>query len=92
MASFYIYYRVAAGQEALARQRVQALQRQLLDVTGMRGRLLVKRGDPSLWMEVYEGVADPPAFERALAASVSAAHLESVLVAGAHRQIECFED
>ena len=92
MVSFYVYYRVAAGQETLARHRVDALQNQLVESTGVRGRLMVKRGEPSLWMEVYERVPDPAAFERALETAVSEGRLERVLAVGARRHVECFED
>ena len=45
----------AAGE---ARVRVDKLFDRLQQRCGVRGRLLTKRDEPNLWMEVYEGVAD----------------------------------
>jgi hypothetical protein len=88
--SYYIYYRVAQlGQaQVLARD----LQTSLKSRTGIGGRLLAKRNDPTLWMEIYEGVDDADAFEKGLAAAVSATDFATVLVTGGVRHLECFED
>ena len=56
------------------------------------GRLVRKRGDPSNWMEIYEGVRDAAAFEHNLALAVQAAHFENVMEPGSARHMECFED
>ena len=59
--------------------------------TGVRCRLLTKTGEPLLWMEVYEGVADRTAFTDLLARRVTECGIEALL-AGAPRHIECFQE
>jgi hypothetical protein len=87
--SYYIYYRVA--QPVQARALVREIQAALKGRTGIEGRLLRKHDDPSTWMEIYEGVDDIDAFEQCLAAATQATNFTAVLVAGAVRQMECFE-
>ena len=90
--SFYIYYRVAAGTYALARERVGVLQERVRRESGVRGRLLHKRGEDDLWMEIYEPVPDETAFAASLHAGVQELALNEVLVQGWSRRLECFED
>lgn len=66
---YYVWYRVLAAPDN-ARRAVAALQDDLAQQTGIRGRVLVRRDDPGTWMEIYEGVAAPAQFEPALAAAV----------------------
>ena len=87
--SYYIYYRVA--QPAQAHALVLQIQAALKTKTGIDGRLLRKRDDPSTWMEIYEGVGDFDGFEQCLAAAVQATNFADVLVSGV-RHMECFED
>jgi hypothetical protein len=89
-ASYYVYYRVRSGLETAARAGVGELLARLSRDTGVEGRLLTKRGEPALWMEVYEPVGATLAFERALQSHVEALRLEQYLVDG-RRQVECFE-
>jgi hypothetical protein len=89
--SYFIYYRVAAGRESRARKQVERLQAGLDRCTGVRGRLMTKRGEPNLWMEVYEAVGDPASFERALELALSENEFDSLLAAGSRRRVECFE-
>jgi hypothetical protein len=88
--SYYIYYRVA--QPAQARTRVRDIQAALKEQTGIDGRLLAKRDDPAMWMEIYEGVKNADAFERCLAAAVLGSDFAAVLAMGGARHLECFED
>lgn len=88
--SYYIYYRVA--QPTQAQTLVQHIQSLLKDASGIKGRLLRKRDDPSTWMEIYEGVSDVAVFEQCLAAAVQATNFAAVLVDGGVRHMECFED
>jgi hypothetical protein len=88
--SYYIYYRVA--QAAQAQTLVHHIQAILKEKTGIDGRLLRKRDDPSTWMEIYEGVGNIDAFEQCLAAAVQATNFAAVLVTGGVRHTECFED
>ena len=88
--SYYIYYRVATP--AQARKLVRYIQSALKVETGVDGRLLTKRDDPSMWMEIYEGVGDGGTFEQALGVILQSADFSSALAAGSVRHIECFED
>ena len=88
--SYYIYYRVAAP--AQARKLVRHIQSALKIETGIEGRLLTKRDDPSMWMEIYEGVGDGGKFDQALGVILQSADFSSALAAGSVRHIECFED
>jgi hypothetical protein len=87
--AYFIYYRVrhnAAG----ARVRVRAAQRDLASATGVRGRLLRKTDETALWMEVYEPVRAPAAFEAALADAVVRHGLNEILALGSQRKVERF--
>jgi hypothetical protein len=89
--AYYIYYRVAAEQSAVCGKKVGALLDAVRAATGISGRFMKKRGEPLLWMEVYESVDDPVAFEQALAAAVAASGFADCLQAGSGRRTECFE-
>ena len=89
--SYFIYYRVALGRESAAREHVERLQAGLHRSTGVRGRLMTKRGEPNLWMEVYEAVRDAGSFERALELALSDGEFDSLLADGSRRRVECFE-
>jgi len=90
--SFYIYYRVAAGAQALARERVGVLLERVRRESGVHGRLLRKRGESDLWMEIYEAVPNEQAFTASLDAGVQDLALNEVLMQGWSRRLECFED
>lgn len=66
---YYIWYRVP-GLHAEALRSIAALQDDVAARTGIRGRVLIRRDDPATWMEIYENVSLPAAFERELAAAV----------------------
>ena len=90
--SYYVYYRVADDAHTLAQQRVAALLEHVRIHGGVRGRLMKKRGEPDLWMEVYDGVADAARFEALLVSGGHELALDEVLMQGWSRRIECFED
>jgi len=87
---YYIYYRVAPGKSAHAKQIVDSIQEKVHENTGVRGRLLHRRDDPATWMEVYEGVADDRAFGAALADAVDKSGFSGVLADGSARITEVF--
>ena len=89
--SYYIYYRVDPAQMEAAESRIKHLLVAVEKATGSAGRRVTKRGEPNLWMEVYEGVADEAEFERELAAAVNRLKATEFLVSGSGRHIECFE-
>ena len=66
---FYVWYRVA-GDVASARAVVGTMMNDLARRAGIDARLLVRRDDPSTWMEIYEDVADAAAFEREMDAAI----------------------
>jgi hypothetical protein len=90
--AFYVYYRVDPVAASSARARVRQLFERLEQRCGVRGRLLAKRGDSHLWMEVYEDTGDPARFESAMRAEVVALNLDAILLAGHERRLECFEE
>ena len=65
--SYYIYYRVDPARAGACEPRVRELIKLVKKVTGVEGRLMVKRGEANLWMEVYENVPDESRFEWELA-------------------------
>lgn len=89
--SYYIYYRVAADRAPACAACVEALFSAVRRDAGIEGRLLTKRGEPLLWMEVYENIDDPPAFERALERASADSGIQQCLCADTARHVECFE-
>jgi hypothetical protein len=88
--SFYIYYHIKIGASAAAEKRIREMQETLTKRTGIAGRLLKKRGEPQLWMEVYENVAETGGFEQALNHAVEEYGLRLHLQPGSQRHTECF--
>jgi hypothetical protein len=88
--SYFIYYRVEPGAMDAARNRVLDAQACIAAQTGVRGRLLIKREEPGLWMEVYEAVPEAQGFEGALAEAARSFRLDDVLLPGTTRRMECF--
>lgn len=89
--SYYVYYRVDGKRAVEAEQAVLQLLDAVKQATGVAGRLLRKRTEPTLWMEVYENVRDDAKFESGLAAAVARLKADTFLQAGATRRVECFE-
>jgi hypothetical protein len=88
---YFIYYRVRAELDPDDIQAgVCAMQAALARRTGIAGRLMHRAHEEATWMEVYEGVSEPAAFEAALAAEVAAHDLDALVEPGAARHIERF--
>lgn len=68
--SYFVWYRLA-GDACEARSAVTAMMLDVAIACGVVGRLLKRADDPATWMEVYEAVDDPDAFERALAGALA---------------------
>jgi IMP cyclohydrolase len=64
--SYYVYYRVEAGRVASLQEQVRLLFRSVEAATGVRGRWMRRREEPTTYMEVYEDVRDEQAFEALL--------------------------
>ncbi|MDO8595145.1 MAG: DUF4936 family protein [Sulfuricaulis sp.] len=88
--SYYIYYRVDPARAEAAGPRIKQLLAAVQKATGTAGRRMTKRGEPDLWMEVYENVADEAKFEWELAAAVDQCQATGFLLPGTGRHIECF--
>jgi hypothetical protein len=88
--SLFVYYRVADAPDAAVRERVGAVQADLLATTGVPGRLLRRRDDPATWMEIYELVSDAGVFEQALDEALARHGFEALLAPGDARHTERF--
>ena len=88
MNHYYIYYRVSAKNADEAETLVRSMQARLACRSGISGKLLKKRDEAGLWMEIYEGVAEPERFERLLDQAVDEFDLAMFL--DGPRHAECF--
>jgi hypothetical protein len=89
--SFYVYYRVHPDKAVACRARIEELLAAVQEATGIQGKLMTKRGEPNLWMEVYENVADEAKFEWELAEAAGRLNVQEFLLTGTPRHMECFE-
>ncbi len=89
--AYYIYYRVRNHSAPDGLERARAFVRDVGAAAGVSAALLVKRGEPALWMETYEGVADPAAFEAVLAERVARWNMDELVAPGGERRIESFD-
>jgi hypothetical protein len=89
--SYYIYYRVAPERAESCETRVLQLFSTVKETTGIAGRLLKKRSEPLLWMEVYENVRDDAKFELELEQAALQLQIGGCLQEGSGRRVECFE-
>ena len=90
--SYYIYYRVQPERAASCKPVIRELMAAVQKATGIAGRLLGKRGEPNLWMEIYEDVVDDAKFEWELADAAGRLKVQEFLLPGSTRYVECFED
>lgn len=89
--SYYIYYRVAPERAEACELRVLELFSAIKQSTTIAGRLLRKRSEPLLWMEIYENVRDDAKFELELTQATAQLKLAACLQEGSARRLECFE-
>lgn len=85
---YYIYYRVSEKSANEAETLVRSMQARLACRSGIAGRLLKKRDEAGLWMEVYEDVTEPARFEHLLQQAVDEFDL-GMFIDGI-RHTECF--
>jgi hypothetical protein len=85
--AYYIWYRVRADDRE-TETVVRGMMARVACRAGVAGRLLKKRGEPRLWMEIYEDIADPEGFERQLARAVDEFDVE--MFCDDPRHAECF--
>lgn len=88
--SYYIYYRVDAAKSGSCAVAVEYVLDAVHRKTGVRGRVLKKRNEPLLWMEIYEHVGDEAKFEWELAEAVAGSGISALLQPGSGRHTECF--
>ncbi len=89
--SFYIYYKVDLARSSEAQQRSREFIAAVQNATQISGKLMKKRGEPALWMEVYEDIADAAGFETTLKQIAQNINVDEFLQSPAKRHIECFE-
>jgi Domain of unknown function (DUF4936) len=80
---YYIWYRIS-GDPARARTAVNELLREIALHAGVTGRLLIRRDDPSTWMEIFENVVDTTLFDTVLAESTERCGIEECAPGGRH--------
>lgn len=90
--SYYIYYRVDAAKTGACAVAVEYLLDAMHKKTGIQGRVMKKRNEPLLWMEVYENVTDEAGFEWELAEAVTGSGIGKLLQEGSSRHTECFSE
>lgn len=84
---YFVWYRI--GDDAAAvRAAVNAVLHDVSLACAVTGRVYVRRDDPSTWMEVWDAVADPVAFENALGRAIARHGLDALL--SGERHVECF--
>ncbi|HEY8251090.1 MAG TPA: DUF4936 family protein [Burkholderiales bacterium] len=64
--NYYVYYKVAPERLKEVRLQVEKLFAAIEEHSGVRGRWMRRRDDPTTYMEVYEGVADERGFDALL--------------------------
>jgi len=74
--SYYVYYRVDPGRVPTLRVQIEGILRSVEQATGVRGRWMRRRDEPSTYMEVYEDVVDERGFEALLERESAALGLE----------------
>lgn len=89
MFNLYVYYQLDPRHVDAAETLIRALMAQLACRCAVLPRLLKKRDQPLLWMEAYEGILDPDAFQQELARGVDEYDV-GVFVDG-ERHVECFQ-
>jgi IMP cyclohydrolase len=74
--SFFIYYRVDSGRLPALRHDVESLFGKIEAATGVRGRWMRRRDEPTTYMEIYENVRDGRSFEALLEQEAATLGLE----------------
>ena len=88
---YFIYYRVSADRAKACEARVLDLFSTVKQATNVTGRLLRKRREPLLWMEVYDNVRDNAKFALELEQAATQLKVAECLQEGETRKSECFE-
>jgi len=86
--SYFVWYRVNSNDRD-TETALRSMMARLACRSGVSGRLLKKRDELRLWMEIYADVADPVRFEHLLQQAVDEFDVE-MYIDGA-RCTECFD-
>jgi IMP cyclohydrolase len=76
LTSYFVYYRIDPARADALRKDVERIFDVVERATGVRGRWMRRRDEPSTYMEVYENVRDAKAFEALLERESAALDLE----------------
>lgn len=76
MTNYYVYYRVDPARLGELRVAIEKLLQIVERETGVRGRWMHRRDDPTTYMEVYESVKDGVAFDALLERETTGLGLE----------------
>ena len=76
MTNYYVYYRVDAERAVTLRTDIEKILKKIQEQSGILGRWMRRRDDPSTYMEIYEGVADDKAFDALLERETAGLGLE----------------
>lgn len=87
--NYYVWYRVERD-EPETETVIRAMISRASCRAGVAGRLLKKRDEPRLWMEVYEGVAETLDFDTLLAQKAD--EFDVAMFIDGVRRVECFRD
>ena len=90
MFHYYIYYRVDPERTLEADAAVKQIQYEMEAHFSVAGRLLKKRGEPLLWMEIYEKVPSSAEFETVLKRAEDKAGIMRFVRGDGQRHLECF--
>ncbi len=90
MFHYYIYYRVDPERTLEADAAVKQIQYEMEAHFSVAGRLLKKRGEPLLWMEIYENVPSSAEFETVLKRAEDKAGIMRFVRGDGQRHLECF--
>jgi len=74
--NYYVYYRVDAERAVTLRTDIEKILKKIQEQSGILGRWMRRRDDPSTYMEIYEGVADDKAFDALLERETAGLGLE----------------
>jgi hypothetical protein len=88
--NYYVYYRVDPARLDALRAAVEELFSSIERETGVRGRWLRRRDEPTTYMEIYEGIGDDRAFDALLERECERLALPRLLAQGAARRQETF--
>lgn len=88
MRAAYVYYRIQPERTDDALLRAAGLMQAMRTFCGLPPRMMQRCDEPATWMEIYEDIADWPAFVSALDRATAESGLASCLAG--ERHLECF--